>query len=299
LYAVVADDAVDQRVVEHLEFAQRFDQTPDMVVGVLHEPGVDLHLAGEHRLQVVGHVLPGRNLGRAGGQLGVGRNHPQLLLAGEGAFAQRIPAVVETALVPVGPFSGHMVRRMCGARRVVDEERLVRHERLLLPDPLDRPVGHVVGEVVALLRRAVGLDGDGVAVDCRRVLVSLAPDEPVEVLETIARAGPAVERSHRAGLPDRDLVALAEVGGRIPVQLERLGERRLVLRPQRAVSGRRCRDLGDPAHPHRVVVASAQQRRSRREQSAVVWNRVYLRPSAASRSNVGVLHGPPKALDAP
>ena len=35
------------------------------------------------------------------------------------------------------------------------------------------------------------------------------------------------------------------------------------------------------------------------EHSAVVWNRVYLRPSAARRSAVGVWHGPPKALEAP
>ena len=35
------------------------------------------------------------------------------------------------------------------------------------------------------------------------------------------------------------------------------------------------------------------------EQSAVVWKRVYLNPSPATRSKVGVLHGPPKALDAP
>src|SRR4026207_1741170 len=33
--------------------------------------------------------------------------------------------------------------------------------------------------------------------------------------------------------------------------------------------------------------------------SAVVWKRLYVRPPAASRSAVGVLHGPPKALDAP
>src|SRR3954449_2333645 len=31
---------------------------------------------------------------------------------------------------------------------------------------------------------------------------------------------------------------------------------------------------------------------------AVVWNRLYFRPPAASRSAVGVLHGPPNALDA-
>src|SRR5712675_2779247 len=35
------------------------------------------------------------------------------------------------------------------------------------------------------------------------------------------------------------------------------------------------------------------------EQSAVVWKRLYLRPSEARLSAVGVLHGPPKALEEP
>jgi hypothetical protein len=34
-------------------------------------------------------------------------------------------------------------------------------------------------------------------------------------------------------------------------------------------------------------------------QSAVVWKRLNFSPRAASRSAVGVWHGPPKALDAP
>src|SRR5262245_3115385 len=35
------------------------------------------------------------------------------------------------------------------------------------------------------------------------------------------------------------------------------------------------------------------------EHSAVVWKRVYFSPAFASRSAVGVWHGPPNALDAP
>src|SRR5262245_58505252 len=35
------------------------------------------------------------------------------------------------------------------------------------------------------------------------------------------------------------------------------------------------------------------------EHRAVVWNRVYFKPPAASFSAVGVWQGPPKALDAP
>jgi hypothetical protein len=35
------------------------------------------------------------------------------------------------------------------------------------------------------------------------------------------------------------------------------------------------------------------------EHSAVVWKRLYFRPPLASRSAVGVWHGPPKAEEAP
>jgi hypothetical protein len=35
------------------------------------------------------------------------------------------------------------------------------------------------------------------------------------------------------------------------------------------------------------------------EHSAVVWNRVYFSPCAATRSATGISHGPPKALPAP
>ena len=48
--AVVADDVVDQRVVEQVELLQRINQPTDMVIGVLHEPGVNFHLADEARV---------------------------------------------------------------------------------------------------------------------------------------------------------------------------------------------------------------------------------------------------------
>ena len=59
-------------------------------------------------------------------------------------------------------------------------------------------------------------------------LVGLAADEAVEVLEAATAGRPAVERPRRAGLPDRHLVALAELGGRVAVELERQGEGSLV-----------------------------------------------------------------------
>ena len=198
--------------------------------------------------------------GGSGRQFGVGRDDPGLPLPLHGLLAQRVPAGVEPAGVPVRPLLRHVVRRVGGARGEVDEERLVRHQRLLLTDPLDRPIGHVLGEVVPLLRGPVRLDRHGVPVDRRRPLVRLGADEAVEVLEPAAPGRPRIERAHRAGLPHRHLVALAELGGGVAVQLQRLRQRRLVLRADRAVPGRRRGDLGDPTHPHRMMVPTGQQR---------------------------------------
>ena len=239
---------------------------------------------------LVRRLVPGRDLLRPRGQLRVLRDHAELLLARERLLAQRVPALVELALVLGRPLGGHVVRRVRRAGRVVDEERLVRHQRLLLADPVDRVVGHVLGEVVALLGRAVGLDRRRAVVERGRVLVRLAADEAVEVLEAAAAGRPGVERPDRARLPDRHLVALAELRGRVAVQLQRLGERRRRVRPDRAVAGRGGRDLGDPAHADRVVVAAGEQRLPRRRAErgrveAVVLEPV--RPPGARRSASG------------
>ena len=189
------------------------------------------------------------------------------------------------------------MRSVRGARREVHEERLVRHQRLLLADPVDRVIGHVLGEVVALLRRAVRLDGHRVLVDRRRVLVRLAADEAVEVLEPRS-GGPRVEGTHRARLPYRHLVALAELRRGVAVELERLGKRRGRVRPDRVVARRRGRDLGDTAHADRMVVAAGEQRLPRRRAERGRVEPVVLQAVVSERSAVGVLHGPPNALAA-
>src|SRR5829696_297214 len=97
---VVPDDVVDQGVVQDLQLGQGVDQPADVVVGVLQEPGVDLHLAGQHRLERLGHVVPGRDLVVAAGKLGVGRDHAQCLLPLDRLLALPVPALVELALVP-------------------------------------------------------------------------------------------------------------------------------------------------------------------------------------------------------
>ena len=75
---------------------------------------------------------------------------------------------------------------------------------------------------------------------------------------------PCVERTHRTGLPDRDLMTLAELGGAVTVELEDLGQRGGGVWAHRAVAGCRGRDLGDTTHPDAVMVPPVQQRGPRR-----------------------------------
>ena len=256
--AVVPDDVEHERVVEDAQVHDGVDEPSDVVVDVLQEARVDLHLAREDRLERVRHRVPGRDLGGPRGELRLGRHDPQLLLAGEHPVAQGVPAVIEAALVPVAPLGGHVVGRMGGAGREVGEERLVGRERMCLPDPGDGVVGEVLGEVVALLRGLLGLDRRRAAVQRGVVLVRLAADEAVEVLEAAATGRPGVERPDRARLPDRHLVALAELRRAVPVEAQDLGDGRRRLRPDRRVPGSGRGDLGHGAHAHRVVVAAGE-----------------------------------------
>jgi len=47
--AIVADDHVDQGVVQNLEIFQRVDQPPNLMIRVLQKPRIELHLSREYR----------------------------------------------------------------------------------------------------------------------------------------------------------------------------------------------------------------------------------------------------------
>src|SRR5271155_1508946 len=110
-----------------------------------------------------------------------------------------------------------MVGGVRRARREVDEEGLVRSQRLLLRNPGHRLVGHVPHEVIALFGRFLGFDRIGALVYRRVPLVRLPADETVEIFETAAACGPGVERPDRARLPNRHFVAFAELRRRVAV----------------------------------------------------------------------------------
>ena len=152
--AVVADDVEEERVVQLADLFELRDQPADLVVGVLGEAGEGFHLALEEPLLLGAHVVPRGDLLGPRRELGVGRDHAQLLLPREGLLAQLVPAAAELALVLRDPLLGHVVRGVRRAGGEVHVERLVRRERLLGADPVDRLVGHVRGEVVARRRAA-------------------------------------------------------------------------------------------------------------------------------------------------
>ena len=219
--SVVADDVVDQRVVELSEPVEPVDEPPDVIVGMLEEAGIHFHLPREYRLHVVGLFVPRRDLVRAVGQLGIGRNDAELLLPRKGFLAQRIPALVELSFIFVGPLFGNVMWCVRRTGREIHEKRLVGHQRLLLRDPLHRLIRHVDGKVIVWIVRR--FDRNRIAVNRGRPLVGLATDKAVEMFETAA-GRPLVERSHRAGLPRRHFVTLAELRGRVSIEFENFGK---------------------------------------------------------------------------
>ena len=195
---------------------------------------------------------------------GIGRDDAEFLLPLEGDLALAVPAVREFALVLVDPLLRHVVRGVGGTRREVHEERLVRQQRLLLAHPVDRLIGQILGQVIALGRGLRRLNRRGALIQRRVPLVVLAADESVEVLEPATAGRPRGERPRRAGLPDRHLVALAELSGRVTIELQRQRQRRLGVRQHRGVARCRGGGLGDVAHADRMMVAAGEQSLPRR-----------------------------------
>src|SRR5262245_24343449 len=151
------------------------------------------------------------------------------------------------------------MRGVTGARRKVDEERLVGCGGLLLPDPTDRPLGDRFGEVP--LRVVVRhLDRGGVLEERRKPLVRLAALESVEVVETLAGRPPVVGPAGAELVVGR-VVPFAEGGGGVLVALEYLRDARRLLRPLRVVAGKTGRQFGDAPGVDRVVIATREQGR--------------------------------------
>ena len=155
---------------------------------------------------------------------------------------------------------------MAAAGRVVHEERLAGVLGPYPVEPLDRAVGHRVGEVVRMLLvvELVGRADDLLVLREAGVpLARPAAQDPVEVVEPPA-VRPAVERPCGTLLAVGCQVPLAERRRAVAVVPEDPGQRRAVPWEGGAVAGEPTRELADRAEPHRVVVPPGQQRRPRR-----------------------------------
>ena len=253
----------DDRVVEFAQLLDEIDHAPEVVIGLLDEPGVHLHLPGVHPLRVVGQRVPRGHVGVAFGQLGVLFDDAERSLAFEHDTPVLVPAAVEAAPVLVAPFGLDLVGRVAGAGRVVEEERLVRCVDVGVLDELDRTVGEVDVEVVALVGRRRRADRMVVVGEVGKPLVGRAGHEPVEPLEA-APERPPVERPSRGRLGRRGEVPLAD-GERVVAVLEQhLGQEAVLVADETVVSGESERGLGDRRQPDRVMVAPGQQRATRR-----------------------------------
>ena len=262
--AVVAPDVDDERVVELAHLLDGVEQAADVPVGVLGEAGEDLHLARVQLLLRVAEGVPGGEEVGALGQLGVRRYDAELLLALERLLAVGVPAVVELALVLVGPLLGDVVRGVAAAGGVVDEPRLLRVLSADRVEPLDGLVGDVVREVVELAVLALGdAEGGVVLGDDRVVLAGRAGQEAPPVVEAPAQR-PVVERAGRPHLAARRHVPLAEPAGDVAVLLEDARQGGAAARPRARVAGERAGELGDGAHADAVVVAAGEHRGPRR-----------------------------------
>ena len=155
------------------------------------------------------------------------------------------------------------MRRVSGARRVVQEERLVRGDRLGVHDELDRLVGDVLTEVVALLR-ALRLVHRVVVVGQLGVpLARLGAEEAVPALEA-SPGRPVATRRGEVHLDGRAQVPLADHVG-VPAQLaEDLGQHAVLRRDRAAGVAEPAGALGDARHAVARVVATGQQTRPRR-----------------------------------
>mmetsp|Transcript_15402 Transcript_15402/g.45059 ORF Transcript_15402/g.45059 Transcript_15402/m.45059 type:complete len:260 (-) Transcript_15402:78-857(-) len=215
---VVREDVDDQGVVREALALQLVQDLAVLRVRVLQVACVDLHEAQLEGALPLRYLLPPVHGGVDGGQLGRRRYPTHRLLPLEGHVAQLLPPHVEPAPVPVRPAGPDVVGPVRAARRKVEKEGPVRSEGPVGPDELHGLVGHVLGQVVALLGCPRRLDRVGVLVEARVVLRGLARQEAVKVAEAQA-GGILVEGPRLHEVVHRGVVPLPEGRGVVAVAL--------------------------------------------------------------------------------
>ena len=263
--AVVAVDVDDQRVVEPAQVLEGLDHAADLVVVVGGIGGEDFNLPDEELLRLRAELVP--RLQEVIGprrQLRIPGDHAEALLVLKDALAQLVVAIVEevhgTDLVH--PLLGRVMRRVRGAGRVLDEDRLAGVGLVDARDVVDGVVRHAGDKVPARLALE-GIDLGGVAEQIRLPLVGIAAHKAVEILEAQA-CGPLVEGPDLAGGKRRGVVVLAEPRRGIAVIEQNPPDGGLVLGDDAVVARETRGLLGDHAEARRVMVPPGDERGPRR-----------------------------------
>ena len=153
-----------------------------------------------------------------------------------------------------------MMRSVPCPRPVIQEERLLGRVDMCVHHELDRVVGQILAEVVAVLRRTRLRDRSVVLGQVGIPLIRLAAEEAVVPLEPPAQR-PAMERTSRRVVLRRGQVPLTDAE-RVVAVLQQHLRQHPVLEWHAAVIARVAgRELHDARHAVRVVVATGQDAR--------------------------------------
>ncbi len=279
--AVVGDEH-DQRVVELAGRGEEVDQPADVMIGVLEEAGEHFHHAGVEPPLVGGQLAPVLHVGVVTRQHGVLRDDAELFLLGEHLLTIGVPAVVELALVLVGPLLRDVMRRMLGAGREVDEERLVWRELLAVADEADRLVHQVGREVIALLRRLRRFDLAVVVDEIGVVLAGVAAEEAIVALEA-APQRPAVVGPGGTDLLGGRQMPFPERVGVVALPEQNLGQEAILERDRAVGAGIALRAFGDARHRVGMMIAPGQDAGAR-SASTARWCACWCRAGRSGRA---------------
>jgi hypothetical protein len=239
--------------------------------GVLGEAGEHLGHPAEQPLLVVVELGPRADVvGLVGdvfghrvqrGQFSALRQHPALDHPREHPLAVGLVAVVEDALVLVDVLLRRVVRGVIGAGAEPHEPRLRGARRPQIAQHLDRLVGEVLGQVVALFGGARRFDGVVVLDEVGIPLVGLAAEESVEPVEALGQR-PFRSAAGRGEILHRHIVVLAQPHRGVPVVLEHLADGRALGGQSSGRTGEAHRALGDRGTAVDMVIAPGQERRT-------------------------------------
>ena len=261
--SVVTPDVKKQRVLPVTQPIQLIDDPAHLYIAMFGEPGSHLHQSALKRPLVLGDVVPRLHSLVTVGELTVLWDPALVLRALEDPLPVGIPAIIELPGVTVGPLLHDVVWAMQAAAGPIHEERPIGLERLVVAQPVDRILGQVLREVIALLGRLRRPHHRRVAHQMGLVLRSLTGQEAVEILESQSR-GPVLEWAGRRGVFRRGVVPLAPRARAVPEILEHFGHQRTAARDTSGVTVPVVGQLGDLPVADLMVIAPGEQRRPRR-----------------------------------